>query len=177
MVMKTLNHTRPLLCASAFLLVSLVAVLLLAQADLPSSGRAVAAAVENQDPPPPTVPISPPPVVQLVLLLDTSNSMDGLIEQAKSQLWKIVNEFITAKQNGQRPDLQVALFEYGKSSLSAKGGYIRMVQPLTNDLDKISEELFALRTNGGEEYCGWVIQEAVQRLGWDPSGKAYKAIF
>ena len=37
-----------------------------------------------------------PPRVQLALLLDTSNSMDGLIDQAKSQLWKIVNEFIPA---------------------------------------------------------------------------------
>jgi len=30
------------------------------------------------------------PTVQLALLLDTSNSMDGLIDQAKTQLWKIV---------------------------------------------------------------------------------------
>jgi hypothetical protein len=43
------------------------------------------------------------PVVQIALLLDTSSSMDGLIAQAKSQLWKIVNEFINAKQNGVRP--------------------------------------------------------------------------
>jgi len=28
--------------------------------------------------------------IKVALLLDTSNSMDGLIEQAKSQLWKIV---------------------------------------------------------------------------------------
>ena len=28
-------------------------------------------------------------LVQMAILLDTSNSMDGLIEQAKSQLWKI----------------------------------------------------------------------------------------
>jgi hypothetical protein len=106
------------------------------------------------------------PVVQIALLLDTSNSMDGLIEQAKSQLWKIVNEFINAKQNGKRPDLEVALFEYGKSSLVASEGFIRMIVPLTNDLDKISEELFALKTNGGNEYCGWVIREAVNRLTW-----------
>ena len=33
----------------------------------------------------------------LALLLDTSNSMDGLIDQAKSQLWKIVNELAAAK--------------------------------------------------------------------------------
>lgn len=38
------------------------------------------------------------PLVQLAILLDTSNSMDGLIDQAKTQLWKIVNEFATAKK-------------------------------------------------------------------------------
>ena len=37
--------------------------------------------------------------IQLALLLDTSNSMDGLIDQAKSQLWKIVNELATSKKD------------------------------------------------------------------------------
>ena len=118
-----------------------------------------------------------PPLVQIALLLDTSNSMDGLIEQAKGQLWKIVNEFISAKQNGRRPELQVALFEYGKSSLSGREGHIRLIQPLRNDLDKLSEELFKLKTNGGEEYCGWVIREAVEKLGWSKSRDDFKAIF
>jgi hypothetical protein len=117
------------------------------------------------------------PRVQIALLLDTSNSMDGLIEQAKGQLWKIVNQFISAKQNGKRPELQVALFEYGKSSLSPRSGHIRLIQPLTNDLDKLSEELFQLKTNGGEEYCGWVIQEAVEKLDWSKSPDDFKAIF
>lgn len=117
------------------------------------------------------------PIVQLAILLDTSSSMDGLIEQAKGQLWRIVNEFISAKQNGKRPELEVALYEYGKSSLSASSGWIRQIVPLTNDLDKISEELFKLTTNGGEEYCGWVIKDAVERLAWSKSPDAFKAIF
>lgn len=117
------------------------------------------------------------PIVQLAILLDTSGSMEGLIEQAKGQLWKIVNEFISARQNGKVPEVQVALFEYGKSTLPAAEGYIRMIQPLSNDLDKISEELFALKTDGGDEYCGWVIREAVKRLGWSESPEVYRAIF
>src|SRR5687768_13339953 len=117
------------------------------------------------------------PRVQMALLLDTSNSMDGLIEQAKSQLWKIVNEFITAKHEGLRPELQVALFEYGKNSLAASEGYIRQIQGFTTDLDKVSEELFALRTNGGEEYCGWVIKAAVESLKWSNGPDDFKAIF
>jgi hypothetical protein len=117
------------------------------------------------------------PLVQIAILLDTSGSMQGLIEQAKSQLWRIVNEFAKAKQGGVSPEVQVALYEYGKSSLSAASGWVRQIQPLTTDLDKISEELFALRTNGGEEYCGWVIKDAVNELAWSSASDVYKAIF
>jgi hypothetical protein len=117
------------------------------------------------------------PLVQVAILLDTSNSMDGLIEQAKSQLWKICNEFIKAKQEGVAPEVWVALYEYGNNGLSRDSGWIRQVLPLTTDLDKISEELFALRTNGGDEYCGWVIKRAVEDLVWNPAADVYKAIF
>lgn len=118
-----------------------------------------------------------PPLIQLAVLLDTSNSMDGLIDQAKSQLWSIVNEFATAERDGRRPELQVALYEYGKSSLPAGEGHIRMIAPLTTDLDRISEELFALKTNGGNEYCGWVISDAVRDLKWSDGDNDYRAIF
>ena len=117
------------------------------------------------------------PLVQIAILLDTSGSMDGLIEQAKGQLWRIVNEFAKSKQDGVTPEVQVALYEYGKTSLRADQGWIRQIQPLSTDLDKISEELFALRTNGGDEYCGWVIKDAVNQLAWSPASDAYKAIF
>ena len=117
------------------------------------------------------------PLVQVAILIDTSNSMDGLISQAKSQLWKIVNEFSHARQNGEMPEVQVALFEYGNNDLSAQAGWIRKVSDFTTDLDLISEKLFALKTNGGEEYCGWVIKDALNRLEWSPSSRAYKAIF
>ena len=117
------------------------------------------------------------PIVQIALLLDTSNSMDGLINQARSQLWKIVNEFSNCRRDGQIPRLQVALFEYGNDSLPVTEGYIRQVVPLTTDLDLLSEKLFALKTNGGSEYCGEVITVATRVLDWSNDRRAYKAIF
>ncbi len=117
------------------------------------------------------------PIVQIALLLDTSNSMDGLINQARSQLWKIVNEFSNCRRDGQIPRLQVALFEYGNDSLPVTEGYIRQVVPLTTDLDLLSEKLFALKTNGGSEYCGEVISVATRVLDWSNDRRAYKAIF
>lgn len=117
------------------------------------------------------------PGIQIALLLDTSNSMDGLIEQAKARLWRVVNEFALARQDGQAPLLEIALYEYGNDGLSGAAGYIRRVAPLTTDLDLISEELFRLTTNGGSELCGWVIQDAVRDLSWDRDPAVFKAIF
>lgn len=117
------------------------------------------------------------PQVQLALLLDTSNSMDGLIDQARSQLWKIVNEFISARVDGQRPAITVALYHYGTPALGERTGYIRQLSPLTSDLDKISEALFGLTTNGGDEYCGAVIGRAVDELAWGTGKQDYRAIF
>ncbi|RXM53764.1 MULTISPECIES: VWA domain-containing protein [unclassified Chryseobacterium] len=114
--------------------------------------------------------------IQVALLLDTSNSMDGLIEQAKSRLWNIVNTLTTLKYNGQTPQVEIALYEYGNDGLRDEN-YIRQVTPLTQDLDLVSEKLFALKTNGGSEYCGAVIRDASANLNWDGNEKSMKLIY
>lgn len=107
----------------------------------------------------PQILVSKDNKIQVALLLDTSNSMDGLIDQAKSRLWNIVNTLTTVKYNGQAPQVEIALYEYGNDGLKDEN-YIRQITPLTQDLDLVSEKLFALRTNGGNEYCGAVIRDA-----------------
>lgn len=115
--------------------------------------------------------------IQVAILLDTSNSMDGLIDQAKSRLWNIVNTLTTLKFKGKTPQIEIALYEYGNDGLSAADNYIRQVTPMTTDLDLISEKLFALRTNGGLEYCGAVIDEAVKKLKWSKNEIDMKLIY
>ncbi|XXF78844.1 VWA domain-containing protein [Myxococcaceae bacterium GXIMD 01537] len=117
------------------------------------------------------------PRVQIALLLDTSSSMDGLIDQARRQLWTVVNAFQNARRDGQSAKLEIALYEYGNDGLPGEGGYIRQVVPLTTDLDRVSEHLFSLKTNGGSEYCGQAIGKAVQQLQWSPSAKDLKLIY
>ncbi len=121
-------------------------------------------------------PTAERPVVQVAILLDTSGSMEGLIHQARTQLWSIVNELALAERDGLPPDLRVALYEYGNSRVPAESNWIRQVSPLTRDLDRISEVLFALTTDGGDEYCGGVIARAVDELEWS-EGNEYRAIF
>ncbi|AYN01791.1 VWA domain-containing protein [Chryseobacterium sp. 3008163] len=124
----------------------------------------------------PQITVSKDNKIQVALLLDTSNSMDGLIDQAKSRLWNIVNTLTTLKYNGQAPQVEIALYEYGNDGLKDEN-YIRQVTPLTQDLDLVSEKLFALRTNGGSEYCGAVIRDASTNLKWDGNEKSMKLIY
>jgi len=58
------------------------------------------------------------PKIQVAICLDVSNSMDGLIDQTKSQLWKMVNELATSKKGEETPEIELALYEYGNSGLS-----------------------------------------------------------
>lgn len=115
--------------------------------------------------------------IQVAILLDTSNSMDGLIEQAKSRLWNIVNTLTTLKYHGKTPDIEIGLYEYGNDGLSPQSNYIRQVAPLTTDLDLISEKLFSLRTNGGNEYCGAVIADATKQLSWGKDESNMKLMY
>lgn len=115
--------------------------------------------------------------IKVALLLDTSNSMDGLINQAKSQLWKIVNELNKTTRNGKKPDIEIALYEYGNDNLSAYSGYIRQLSGFTSELDKISEDLFSLSTRGGSEFCGAVIKKSLDDLNWGGNSTDLKLIF
>ncbi|HEX6848647.1 MAG TPA: vWA domain-containing protein [Chitinophagaceae bacterium] len=117
------------------------------------------------------------PKIQAAILLDVSNSMDGLIEQAKAQLWTMVNTMGKAKCNGEAPKIEIALYEYGRDNNDIKKGYVKQITPFTSDLDDLSQKLFQLTTHGGQEYCGHVIYTSLNELAWDTTSSNYKVIF
>jgi hypothetical protein len=118
-----------------------------------------------------------PPKIQLALLLDTSSSMDGLIDQARAQLWAVVNALDSATFQGAAPQLEIAVYEYGNDNLSAEGGYIRQVVPLSSELDVVSEGLFALTTAGGDEYAGQAIGRATDELKWSDGDNVLRVLY
>lgn len=150
-------------------LLACVAVVPAAEAPSPASEQPVARLA-------PADPAASSPLIEIAILLDTSSSMDGLIDQARTRLWSIVNDLAATTRDGAIPDLRVAVYEYGNSGLSAESHHIRQVLPLSDDLDAVSEALFALTTNGGDEYCGAVIGRAVEDLAWS-EGDHFRAIF
>ncbi len=122
-------------------------------------------------------PINANPKIQVAVLLDVSSSMDGLIEQAKSQLWNMVSVMGKAQCNGVTPQIEIALYEYGRSSNKVSDGYVKQINGFTGDLDQLSKNLFSLTTNGGDEYCGQVIYKSLTDLSWDAASSNYKVIF
>lgn len=129
----------------------------------------------------PAAPAAPPadapvpantsaPSIQIALLLDTSSSMDGLIDQARSQLWSVVNALDSATLHGERPTLEIALYEYGNSELPFEAGFIRQVSPFTTELDRVAQALFELDTMGGSEHAGQVIARSLDELAWREGG-------
>lgn len=115
--------------------------------------------------------------IKVALLLDTSNSMDGLIEQAKSQLWKIVGELANVQKGETSPTLEIALYDYGNDNNSIMKGYVRQLTPFTSDMDLVSEKLFDLKTKGGSEYCGKVIHTSLTDLNWGNSVEDLQLIY
>lgn len=112
--------------------------------------------------------------IDLVVCLDVSGSMDGLIDSAKLRLWDIVNELARLKPT---PNLRVALYSYGHSTYPASHGWVRKEIDLTTDLDEVYAKLNALTINGGEEYVARVCKTALTDQRWSQSKDALRLIF
>ena len=122
--------------------------------------------------PPPT-----PPKIQAAILLDVSGSMQGLIEQAKAQLWNMMNVMGRVHCTDGTPQIEVALYEYGRRTNNQADGFVRRVSSFTSDLDSLSKMLFGLTIDGSEEYCTQAIYQSLKGLSWDTSKASYKVIF
>ncbi|HEY9695266.1 MAG TPA: vWA domain-containing protein [Oculatellaceae cyanobacterium] len=115
--------------------------------------------------------------IQIAILIDSSNSMDGLIDQTRTQIWQIVNYLTKVTKNGEVPQLEVALYHYGNDTLPSSEGFVRLLTNFTPELDQVSEKLFSIKTKGGQEYAGWVIRSAVQELNWSKDKEDFRVVF
>ena len=115
--------------------------------------------------------------IQVAILFDTSGSMNGLLNQAKTRIWGIINTLTTFRYNGENPAFEFALYDYGNSTIPATDNYVRQITPFTTDLDLISSKLFGLSTNGGQEYCAAVIETSLDDLEWSKDNRDMKLIY
>jgi hypothetical protein len=124
-------------------------------------------------------PVRPAPAskpVDLVICLDCSGSMGGLIDSARIKLWDVVNELAKVKPT---PTLRVGLYSYGGQGpdYPVDKGYTRKEIDLTMDLDAVYEKLNALKITGHIEYATGVSKRAIDEQKWSDDPAALKLIF
>jgi hypothetical protein len=114
--------------------------------------------------------------VDVVLCLDVSSSMDGLLDSAKRRLWTVVNDLAKVEPT---PTLRVALYSYGSNSYSAARGWVRKETDLTTDLDEVYKHLHKLRiaSPNSDEYVARVTRDALADLKWADEKDALRLIF
>ncbi|MBK8980200.1 MAG: VWA domain-containing protein [Planctomycetes bacterium] len=118
-------------------------------------------------------PTAAPRPVDLAICLDTSGSMSGLIDAARQNVWAIVNDLALMTP---APKLRVALLTFGNDGHDPARGWVLVDAPLTDDLDLISQRLFALTTNGGTELVGRVVHTAALELDWSQDPGALRIL-
>ena len=100
--------------------------------------------------------------LELVFVIDTTGSMGGLIEGAKSKVWSIVNEVLKSQSH---PKVKVGLVAYRDLGDT----YVTKVEPLSSDLDKIYSTLMSYTADGGgdtPENVRQALLDGVRKAGW-----------
>lgn len=160
----------PRLMLTLGLAASAVAAALVVQPLHPGPGDPVAADPVVVDVPAPSAARD----VDLVICLDTSGSMDQLLDSARARLWDIVNE-VTQREPDAR--VRVGLVSYGSPVPSAGEGFVVVRSDLTTDLDEVYARAWELTTNGGSEYVGTAMHTALTQLDWSSAPDAAHLLF
>lgn len=112
------------------------------------------------------------PKIELVFAIDTTSSMSGLIQAAKTKVWSIVNQIASGKPT---PEVRVGLVAYRDRG----DAYVTQVTDLTADLDAMYTKLMAFQAEGGgdgPESVNQALADAVSRISWSQD-RALKMIF
>lgn len=111
--------------------------------------------------------------IDLAICLDTSGSMNGLIDAARTKIWDIVSDLARATP---APKLRVAVLQYGNDGLNAENGWVNVETDFTDNLDVVSQKLFGLTTNGGTELVGRVVDKATTSLAWSDAASSLRIL-
>ena len=113
------------------------------------------------------------PKVDVVFVLDTTGSMEGLIQTAKEKIWSIATTMASAQQ---APEIRIGLVAYRDRGDS----YVTKVVDLSADLDSVYATLMDFQAAGGgdtPEDVNRALYDAVHNMSWSQDSQAYQAIF
>ncbi len=113
------------------------------------------------------------PKIDVVFVLDTTGSMEGLIETAKEKIWSIATTMASAQQ---APEIRIGLVAYRDRGDS----YVTKVVELSDDLDSVYATLMDFEAGGGgdtPESVNKALYDAVHEMSWSQQDQAYQVIF
>lgn len=112
-------------------------------------------------------------VIDVAFCVDTTGSMSGLLEGAKTKIWSIVNTISTAKP---RPVLRIAIVGYR----DLQDTYVTRVYDFTTDLETMYARLREFHADGGgdtPEHVNQALHESVHKLSWSKNPAALKILY
>ncbi|MFL6659153.1 MAG: vWA domain-containing protein [Massilia sp.] len=116
------------------------------------------------------------PTIELLFVLDTTGSMGGMLEGAKSKIWGIVNGVLQRQGNG-GATIRVGLVAYRDRG----DAYVTRVTALSENLDYVYSQLMSLRPEGGgdtPEDVRSAMADALRAGGWSaPGARTSQVIF
>lgn len=119
------------------------------------------------------VPAPAKPRIEVAFVLDTTGSMGGLIEGAKSKIWSIANELVSARPT---PEIRIGLVAYRDRG----DAYVTQLHDLSADLDAVYGKLRSFTADGGgdgPESVNQALADAVHKLTWSADRKTLKLVF
>jgi len=113
------------------------------------------------------------PVVEVVFVLDTTGSMGGLIQGAKEKIWSIANTIVAGEP---KPTVRMGLVAYRD-----KGDeYVTKRFDLTDNIDKVYDELMSYKADGGgdeNEDVNQALDDAINKLSWTREKGVLRVIY
>jgi Mg-chelatase subunit ChlD len=118
-------------------------------------------------------PLPRKPAIEVVFCLDTTGSMTGLLEGAKSKIWAICNQLLIGRP---MPYLRVGLIAFRDRG----DDYVTRVYDLRDDLDEVYADIRTFAANqGGDtpESVNQALDDAVNKMSWSKDRETIRIVF
>jgi len=114
--------------------------------------------------------------IEVVFCLDLSGSTNGVVNDLRDQFWLIVNAVQAIRPHS---ELRMGLVGFSRPSFGKENEYVRLLCPITPELDQVQAELYRLRPfiEKGDQYVGAALKVAIGDLRWSSMPGASRMVF
>ena len=111
--------------------------------------------------------------LDIIFTLDLSGSTNGLIDDVRDRIWDLNNHLNSMRP---APEVRIGVVGYARPSFGFYNQLVKVICPLTNDMDYLSDELYKLKPNieNGDQFVGAAVRASTELINWSASPNAIK---